>query len=797
MLERRLITVEGIVQGVGFRPFIHGLATARNLRGFVRNDSSGVLIDLEGDREAVEDFLHQLTTAPPPLARIDSVCAESAEPRGYRDFAISPSDRGAERLALVSPDVATCDACLAELFDPGNRRYRYPFINCTNCGPRFTIVCDVPYDRPRTTMARFLMCNACRQEYEDPDDRRFHAQPVACWDCGPALELRDPRGTGRERVFGDAALAGAVEALRSGKIVAIKGLGGYHLACDTTSSAALLRLRARKHREAKPLAIMVADLETIEILCEIGEREAELLQSPQRPIVLVTKRLPCTVADEVAPRNRYLGVMLPYTPLHHLLLTEIGRPLVMTSGNRTDEPIAFTDDDALARLGDIADLFLTHDRPIETRCDDSVMRVDWGGPTFLRRSRGFAPQPIRLDMPFPVPVLAVGGHLKNTFCFGKGRYAFLSHHIGDLENPAAYQALKEGVAHYSRLFDVHPDIVAHDLHRDYLSTQLAEEFDGPERVPVQHHHAHVASCMAEHGVSEPVIGVAFDGSGLGTDGAIWGGEFLLAEGAGYQRLAHLGYVLLPGGDAAVRQPWRMGAAHLWAAYGGEIERLSIPFLEDLDPGAWSLLKQMLIRGVNSPPTSSIGRLFDAVAALLDVRRVAQYEAQAAMELEMVADPDTRGSYPVDIQEDGDGWVVDTAPLIRGVVSDVAAGCSTPQIAGAFHNAICDLIVHVVEHIGHRTGVRRVALTGGAFQNALLTERTADALVIRGFEVLLHRRVPCNDGGLSLGQAFVAALAGGSARNAVASGSATTSVISAASAAPAAVAGQVRRGEICA
>lgn len=756
MAERRLIAVEGIVQGVGFRPFVHNLATALTLRGFVRNDASGVLIDVEGEAGALDDFLHQLTAAPPPLAVIERVRAEPAPPLGYDSFTISPSEDGAEHQALVSPDVATCAACLAELLDPANRRYRYPFINCTHCGPRFTIVRDVPYDRPRTTMAHFTMCPACRREYEEPTGRRFHAQPIACWACGPQLELRGERVVGNGK--GEAALGGAVAALLAGEIVAIKGVGGYHLACDATSATAVRRLRARKHREAKPLAIMVAALDAARRLCEVNEREARLLQSAERPIVLLTKRFPCAVVEEVTPSNQYLGVMLPYTPLHHLLLAAVGRPLVMTSGNLTDEPIAFQDDDAFLRLAGIADLFLTHDRPIETRCDDSVVRDLWGGPAFVRRSRGFAPRPLRLEFPFPIPVLAVGGHLKNTFCFGKGRYAFLSHHIGDLENLAAYRALTEGIGHYGRLFDVRPAVVAHDLHPDYLSSQLAEEYEGVARVAVQHHHAHVASCMAEHGVTEPVIGVAFDGTGLGTDGAIWGGEFLLAEGAGYQRFGHLAYVPLPGGDAAVRQPWRMAAAHLWAAYGGEMERLPIPFLEEVEPGQWSLLKQLLVRGVHCPPTSSIGRLFDAVAALLGVRRMAHFEAQAAMELEMAADSGARGSYPLELRETANGWVADPAPLMQGLVSDLAAGRPTADMAGAFHNAVRDLIVEMVGRIARRTGVRRVALTGGVFQNALLTERTAHALAVRNFEVLLQRRVPCNDGGLALGQALVASRA---------------------------------------
>lgn len=754
MLQRRLIAVQGVVQGVGFRPFVYHLAAALNLQGMVRNDSSGVLVDVEGDHEALDDFQNRLTTGAPPLARIDFIAAEAAELCHHQTFRITPSNEGPELAALVSPDAATCDACLAELIEPTNRRYRYPFLTCTHCGPRFTITRAVPYDRSRTTLAHFPLCDACRQEYERPDDRRFHAQPIACWQCGPTAALITLRGKASDRTTGEAAIQAAVAALRAGEILALKGLGGFHLACDATSSTAVSRLRARKRRKAKPLAVMVADIAAARDCCHVSVEEATLLRSSSRPIVLLAKRPGGAVAEEVAPENRYLGLMLPYTPLHYLLLDDLGTPLVMTSGNRADEPIAFTDDTALTSLAGIADRFLTHDRPIATRCDDSVMRVVHGAARFFRRSRGFAPRPIRLAVPFPVPVLGVGGHLKNTFCLGRGRNAFVSHHVGDLESPEAYRALEEGIAHYRCLFDVHPEIVAHDLHPDYLSTRLAEEL-GLERLAVQHHHAHVASCMAEHGVTEPVLGIVFDGAGLGADGAIWGGEFLLVEGAGYRRLAHLEYIRLPGGDAAARQPWRLAASYLWAAYGGEIDCLPVPFFDSLDQAQWSLVRQMLNRGVHAPLTSSAGRLFDAVAALAGLHAGTQFEGQAAMALEMAADPGTRRSYPVPLREAGEGWVVASAPLVRSIVDDLASRCPVAEIAGAFHNAMRDVITQVAEVARLRTGVRRVALTGGVFQNALLTERAADALVRRGFQVLLHEQVPCNDGGLSLGQAHVA------------------------------------------
>ncbi len=754
MKERRIIAVEGIVQGVGFRPYVHRLANTLSLTGAVRNDAAGVTIDVEGPTAAIDDLLRALDRLPPPLAVIQGIRTETAPLCGYVAFAIEASRPAEERRTLIAPDHAACDACIAELRDPADRRYRYPFLNCTHCGPRLSIVRDVPYDRANTTMAGFVMCAECHTEYDDPRDRRFHAQPTACPTCGPTLTLSSAEATR----YGDAALIAAAAALRAGEIVAIKGLGGYHLACDATRADVVARLRAHKHREAKPLAIMVRDLEEARALCEVGAIEAELLTSTAAPIVLLTKRAGIPLAEDVAPANRRLGVMLPYTPLHHLLVQEVGRPLVMTSGNRTDEPIAFQDDDAHARLAGIADRFLGHDRPIETRCDDSVMAVVRYGPTVLRRSRGFAPRPLHLDAAFPIPTLAVGGHLKNTFCLGKERSAFLSHHIGDLENWAAYEALQQGIAHYQRLFDVRPEVVAHDLHADYLSTQLANSLgEGLERVAVQHHHAHVAAIMAEHGTAGPVLGVAFDGTGLGTDGAIWGGEFLLAEDARYQRVGHLDYVPLPGGEAAIREPWRMALAHLWAAYGSELESLPLPFIRDVDPDQWSGVKQLVERGVRTTPTSSVGRLFDAVAAILGLRLAAQFEAQAAMQLEMHADPAAAPEYPLDVEERGDAYVIHSAPLIRALTGDVMSGRSTAAVAGAFHASLARSIVDVATRVRARTGVGRVALTGGVFQNILLTERTAAELEGHGFDVLMHRQVPCNDGGLSLGQAWVAAM----------------------------------------
>lgn len=751
MSERCVVAVDGVVQGVGFRPYVHQLATSLNLRGLVRNDSAGVLVELEGDHAAIGRFLQVLRAAPPPLAAIDTISVLPGRSGSYAGFTIAASDLRPIASTPISPDVATCADCLQELLDPANRRYRYPFINCTHCGPRFTVVHAAPYDRARTSMAQFVMCDACRREYEDPGDRRFHAQPIACSDCGPSLRYREASGSADD-LPGELALRAASAALRAGRVVAIKGIGGYHLSCDALNQGAVERLRARKHREEKPFAVMARDLDAARALAQVSDADAELLACSARPIVLVRKGAASALAAAVARGSDLYGVMLPYTPLHHLLLAEVGRPLVLTSGNRSEEPIAFEDVEALASLQGIADGFLLHDRPITTRCDDSVARVVSGSVVLIRRSRGYAPRPIRLGNPFPAPVLALGGHLKNTFCLGRGHHAFVSHHIGELDHPRAQAALREGVDHYRRLFDITPTVVGHDLHPEYHSTRLATRLGLPA-IPVQHHHAHVAACLAEHDISKPVLGVVFDGSGYGTDGAVWGGEFLLADGPRFERLAHLDYVGLPGGDAAVREPWRMAASHLWNAFGGDCDGHPILTRRARE---WSVLRRMLERGFHAPPTSSVGRLFDAVASLAGIADTVQFEAQAAMRLEAVAEPDTKKTYPVELGHTGDALVVDTRPLIRAVVEDISRHRPVAEIAGAFHNAVRDLTVAVVARLSERTGVQRIALTGGVFQNALLLDRTRDALVSRGYDVLIHRRVPCNDGGLALGQAMVAA-----------------------------------------
>jgi hydrogenase maturation protein HypF len=744
-----LVQVEGVVQGVGFRPFVYSLATRLGLAGHVGNDSAGVFIEIEGAPRCVLDFLASLEHDAPPLARIEAVRTTALEPSGDAGFTIASSDPGGRRQALVSADSATCPDCLAELADPGDRRFGYPFINCTNCGPRFTIVRDVPYDRPLTTMAGFGMCADCAAEYSDPADRRFHAQPVCCPACGPRLRLLDASGGER----GGDPIASAAALLAEGKVLAVKGLGGYHLAVDAGSEPAAAALRERKHREDKPFALMVADVKAARELCEIDQTAATLLASGRRPIVLLPRRADAAVARAVAPGSRQLGVMLPYTPLHHLLVRELGRPMVLTSGNTSDEPIAYDDKDALARLAGIADVFCVHDRPIHMRTDDSVVRGFRGREMIMRRSRGYVPEPIRLRAPFPRPVLGCGAELKNTFCLGRDDHAFVSHHIGDLENYETLRSFAEGIAHFRRLFAVTPQVVAHDLHPEYLSTKYALECEDVELVAVQHHHAHIASCLADNGEDGPVIGVAFDGLGYGTDGTIWGGEFLIAELAGFDRAGHLAPVPLPGAAAAIRQPWRMAAAYLSAAYPeGAPGSLDVV---RRNAGRWDDVLAVARSGINSPLTSSAGRLFDAAAAVLGVRDAINYEGQAAVELEQLADPAELAGYPVGIEE-GDQLRVVGADLIRAVAEDIGAGVAAAIVAARFHNGVAAAIARTCTILRSRTGLGVVALSGGVFQNLLLLDRTVSRLEANGFRVLVHARVPPNDGGISLGQAAVAA-----------------------------------------
>ncbi|QGK69729.1 carbamoyltransferase HypF [Allosaccharopolyspora coralli] len=740
---RYLVRVEGVVQGVGFRPFVHSLATRLGLTGHVGNDVHGVFIEVEASLEMVDRFLTGLRDEAPPLAVVEQVRTEPLTPQGTTSFTISESTGGGVRDTLVSADSATCADCLREMRDPADRRFGYAFVNCTNCGPRFTIVRDVPYDRPLTTMAGFPMCAECRAEYDEPTDRRFHAQPVCCPRCGP--RLRFTTASGRD-VAGDP-LTAAAAALDRGEVVAVKGLGGFHLAVAAGHHDAAATLRKRKHREDKPFAVMVSDVDAAARLCRVGDVEAELLRSRRRPIVLMDRLDGAPVAEAVAPGNRQLGLMLPYTPLHHLLVASYDGPIVLTSGNLSDEPIAHEDDDAARRLAGIADAFLGHDRPIHVRTDDSVVRVSRGGPLLLRRSRGYAPEPVTVPWEFPRPVLACGAELKNTFAVAKHKHVFVSHHIGDLENFETLTSFTTGVEHYRRLFDTDPVVVAHDLHPEYLSTKYAWELDDVELVGVQHHHAHIASCLADNGDAGPVLGVAFDGLGFGCDAQLWGGEFLLAGLTGFHRLAHLRPVPLPGGPTAIRQPWRMAVAYLVG--GGQLPDLGLFRRNE----RWRAVARLAESG-DTQWTSSAGRLFDAVAAALDVRDRVTFEGQAAIELEQLADRVEPGAYDVPIL-DGRPPQLDGPALVRAVCADAARGASTPVAAARFHNGLVAAVTRMCLRLRDETGVSTVALSGGVFQNMLLAERTSSALTEHGLRVLTHSRVPPNDGGISLGQAAVA------------------------------------------
>ncbi len=783
------VRVSGVVQGVGFRPFVYGLAKRLCLHGWVRNTSGGVEIVVEGQRSNVESFIRSLTTEHPPLARIDSITTRiETSDIEYSTFDIRHSTMLEGAYQPISVDTAICPDCERELFDPADKRYLYPFINCTNCGPRFTIIKDIPYDRPNTTMADFPLCEKCRVEYEDPMDRRFHAQPVACPECGPFVELRC-LGTGCTEsnlqisniAFRTSAILKARRLLRNGYIVAVKGLGGFHLACDASNSLTVEELRRRKGRVGKPFAIMAADLEIIKSICEANEFESQLLTGLEKPIVLLEKKIlkdsdAFKVSDAVAPKMDTLGVMLPYTPLHRLLLNQsdpmlMQEPappiLVMTSGNFSEEPIATHNLDALQRLTPLADAFLLHNRDIHVRCDDSVVRVEGRksnvnqpstldfrpSTVFLRRSRGYAPYPVQL--PFQTkPTLAVGGELKNTFCLARDQYAFLSHHIGDMENAETYESFEQGVKHLSHIFRVNPELIAHDLHPNYFTTQHATKLNIP-KIGTQHHHAHIASCMADNGLDDRrVIGLSFDGTGYGTDGAIWGGEILLASYADFERFAHLEYLPLPGGDSAIRHPWRIAVGY---AHALGIDIADLPFLQKIDRHAVNIVKQQVDKNINTAPTSSMGRLFDAVAGLIGIRSNVTYEAQAAIEMEVLSKPFAGmvKTYPYSIEPINGKMVVGLKELLEAIVKGLRSNESAEMIGARFHKTIAQIAVDICKQARAKTHLNEVALSGGVWQNRILLGLVRDGLENEDFIVYFHKQVPANDGGLALGQAVIA------------------------------------------
>ena len=751
----RHIHINGIVQGVGFRPFIFNLALEHQLAGWVRNSASGVDIEVTGNKKDLQNFLEQIPLAAPPLAEIDSIESQEIKLQDFSGFKIVSSKGKRSDFIPVSPDVAVCGQCLAELFDPEDRRYRYPFINCTNCGPRFTIIKDIPYDRPKTTMAGFEMCTDCREEYENPRDRRFHAQPVACAVCGPQVWLET--ASGEKLAEKETAIQQARQLLSEGKILAIKGLGGFHLACDATNTAACEKLRKRKKRPAKPFALMAFDIETIKFFAEVTPAAEKLLSSPQSPIVLIPNKEGTAISPSVAPGQSTLGFMLPYTPVHLLLLQpDDGYPpaLVMTSGNRSNEPILHENQSARETLSEIADAYLMHNRPIHKRIDDSVFTVINEKPYPIRRARGFAPNPIRLQHDLP-QVLGAGPQMKNTFCLTRDKYAFLSHYIGEMDNWETYQDYKSAIQHYEALFRIKPEAIGYDLHPDYIATKYALERASAENLqafPVQHHHAHLAAGLIEHGLppDEIIGGLIFDGTGYGSDGTIWGGEVLVGNCADFTRVFHLQNVPLPGGDAAIRNPARMALSTLWAYdLPWEAHLLPNQALSDIERAA---LKNQLEKNINAPLTSSMGRLFDAVAALIGVRQSITYEAQAAIELEALADRDEVGYYPWRM----DGKLVDVKPTLEAILNDLAKDVTKPTIAGRFHNTIAHLSLGLAELTRKEAAISKFVLSGGVWQNKLLLEKTLPLLTNNGFLPLIHQQTPPNDGCVAFGQAMIAA-----------------------------------------
>ncbi len=781
MKTRAQIQIKGIVQGVGFRPFVFALAEKNSLKGQVLNNGNGVLVDVEGERESIERFINSLETNPPPLSMIESVTrADVAEKANFQQFQILASETNGSKFVPVSADMATCEDCLREMFDLQNRRFHYPFINCTNCGPRFTIIENVPYDRAQTTMREFAMCDDCRAEYENPLDRRFHAEPTCCAVCGPELVLISNEIEVRRRrdaEKSETAIEQAKRLLENGKILAVKGIGGFHLVCDALNAEAVETLRRRKFREDKPFALMANLLEVVEKYCVVSKAEKELLLSKERPIVLLEKKTNgLMIPQSIAPKAKNLGFMLPYAPLHFLLLENLEKPLVMTSANISDEPICYEDADANERLKNIADFFLSHNRKIHIRTDDSVARVlkteencpqintDEHGfekdkskiqnpksKILLRRSRGFAPAPIKTSFKFEKQILACGAELKNTFCLTRDNYAFLSHHIGDLENLETLKSFRTGIEHFKQLFNLEPEIIAYDLHPEYLSTKYALDLNA-KKIGVQHHHAHIASCLADNNAEGEVIGVAMDGTGFGLDGKIWGGEFFVADFKTAERIAHLEYIPLVGGAKAIREPWRIAAVYLQKTFGDEFTNLDLPFVRNLNLREWKTLKSMMRSETNCPETSSMGRLFDAISALLDLRNSVNYEGQAAIELEAIADDKVNKNYEFALDK---SRIIKSETVIRKAVEDLLNGVSASEISAKFHLAIVDLIAKIAVQLRDERNLNRVALSGGVFQNMFLLERACKSLKNKGFEVLTHHRVPTNDGGISLGQAAIA------------------------------------------
>jgi len=751
--QRRKIEIKGIVQGVGFRPTVYHLAKKHNLKGSVFNDSKGVTLDIEGNPQEINSFLQELKKNPPPLSNIEKVTSKKLAPENFREFKIIESKEQKEKTTLVPPDIATCEDCRKEMLDKNDRRYLYPFINCTNCGPRFTITKGLPYDRKNTTMKKFKMCERCRTEYGNPENRRFHAQPNACSDCGPHLELLDSKG---KKIKGNP-IEKTTAFFKKEKIIAVKGLGGFHLACNAKDIKAVKTLRERKIRPYKPLALMAKDTSIISKFVHVSNEEKKLLISPRAPIVLLKKKQDCILPANIAPNNNFLGFMLPYTPLHILLLQNL-EVLVMTSGNKRDEPIAFDNEEAVKRLGDIADYFLVHDRDIWIQADDSIARVADGKVLLLRRGRGYTPEPIKSPVENKKKIIGFGAHKHNTFSISRGDEIFVSHYIGETDNLETIKAFEKGIEHFINFFDIPPDIAVVDLHPEYEATKFGKKWAKKNNSPlieVQHHHAHIASCLLDNAVDKKVIGVAWDGTGYGADGKIWGGEFLIADLESYERKAHLQYIPLPGGDMAVEEPWRMGAAYLYKTFGKDFLKLNIEFTERLDKKKWAIIKNMIDKNVNSPETSSIGRLFDAVASIMGIRESITYQGQAAIELEMIAKESGGGFYEFDIQEENDIYVINPLGVIGLIIKDIKNKVTIDAISMKFHISLAEMIVKVSSLLREETGIDKICLSGGVFQNMILRKETTKKLLKEKFEVYNHTKLPPNDGGISAGQATIA------------------------------------------
>ncbi len=750
-IERIKIRVNGIVQGVGFRPFVYRLAKDLDLAGYVNNDSDGVAIEVEGLADDLNTFRDKLRSEAPPLSRIVDLKIDNIPANGDTDFIIKQSQQDDSATTLISPDIATCDDCLGELFDPADRRYRYPFINCTNCGPRYTIVESIPYDRPKTSMKRFPLCPECDREYHDPADRRFHAQPNACPVCGPKLTLHDHK---KIVETGDPIQA-VVDLLKNGKIVAIRGVGGFHLAVDSHNDDAIMELRRRKGRAEKPFAMMAPDIESVKKHCQVSSDEEVLLKHYTAPIVLLKRKPDSDLAGSVAPSNNHFGFMLAYSPLHHLLLRGNFDALIMTSGNYSEEPIAIGNDEAKERLFTLADYMLVHDREILQRCDDSIARYAGGKSRVIRRSRGYAPRPVFLEKALKRKILACGGELKNTIALSRDNTVFLSQHIGDLDNPSAYSFFEHVIDYLRQILVIKPEIIACDLHPEYLSAKWAKTRNDLPLVEVQHHHAHLVSVMSENGVYEPTIGIILDGTGFGTDGTIWGGEVLIGDASGFDRFAYLQPAALPGGTAAIQNPWRMAVSYLYRTYNDDFRNLELPILEKLKPEDIEIVKRMMDQNINSPMTSSCGRLFDAVSALLDIRYSVNFEAQAAIELEMVADTSDDYLYEDSIAQISAGGDIPTTPLIKEIVQDILDGQSAAVISSRFHRSLAEMFIESVKIAKEKTGINNVGLSGGVYQNVYFFNYLLDRLEKEGFNVITHSEVPTNDGGIALGQVVIA------------------------------------------